>query len=135
MGLLLPGLRPAGKAGQLVKPLMSEDVDQIDYTTLRRNVGALGELLGETMAAAEGEDFLALIEQIRTLSRSAREGDGSARDHLLEILRNLDNEQLVPVARAFAQFLNLAKDCLVEHPASAPQFPNVTKPQKQKWKG
>ncbi len=87
---------------------MSEDVDQIDYTSLRRNVGALGELLGETMAAAEGEDFLALIEQIRTLSRSAREGDGSARDHLLEILRNLDNEQLVPVARAFAQFLNLA---------------------------
>lgn len=87
---------------------MSDSADQIDYTSLRRNVGALGELLGDTMAAAEGEDFLALIEQIRTLSRSAREGDSGARDDLLEILRNLNNEQLVPVARAFAQFLNLA---------------------------
>ena len=87
---------------------VTEVTEPVDYSSLRRNVSALGELLGDTMAAAEGEDFLALIEQIRTLSRSAREGQDGARDELLAILRNLDNEQLVPVARAFGQFLNLA---------------------------
>ena len=87
---------------------MNEISDAIDYSSLRSNVSALGELLGETMAAAQGDDFLELIEKVRTLSRSAREGDASARDALLSLLRNLDNEQLVPVARAFGQFLNLA---------------------------
>ncbi|MFT6288969.1 MAG: phosphoenolpyruvate carboxylase [Alcanivorax sp.] len=87
---------------------MNEISDAIDYSSLRSNVSALGELLGEIMAAAQGDDFLELIEKIRTLSRSAREGDASARDALLSLLRNLDNEQLVPVARAFGQFLNLA---------------------------
>ena len=87
---------------------VTDVAEPVDYSSLRRNVSALGELLGDTMAAAEGEDFLALIEQIRTLSRSAREGQDGAREELLAILRNLDNEQLVPVARAFGQFLNLA---------------------------
>ncbi len=78
------------------------------YTSLRGNVSFLGRLLGDTIAAAEGPDFLALIEQIRGLSKSAREGSASARDELQGVLRNLDNGQLVPVARAFSQFLNLA---------------------------
>ncbi len=80
----------------------------VDYRNLRSNVSQLGSLLGETIAAAEGEDFLALVEQIRVLSKSARTGDEEAREELLSVLRNLDNEQLLPVARAFAQFLNLA---------------------------
>ncbi len=79
-----------------------------DYSALRGNVSFLGRLLGETIAAAEGEGFLDLIERIRGLSKSAREGDESARAELLNVLRELDNEQLVPVARAFSQFLNLA---------------------------
>ncbi len=87
---------------------MNENSDGLDYSSLRRNVSALGELLGETMAAAQGDDFLELIEEIRTLSRSAREGDNADREALLSLLQNLNNEQLVPVARAFSQFLNLA---------------------------
>ncbi|MCB1675607.1 MAG: phosphoenolpyruvate carboxylase, partial [Halioglobus sp.] len=79
-----------------------------DYASLRGNVSFLGRLLGETIAAAEGEEFLALIERIRVLSRSARQGDSAAREALLALLGELDNEQLVPVARAFSQFLNLA---------------------------
>ncbi len=78
------------------------------YSSLRGNVSFLGRLLGETIAAAEGQPFLDLIEQIRGLSKSAREGDEQARDALQGVLQNLDNEQLVPVARAFSQFLNLA---------------------------
>lgn len=78
------------------------------YSSLRGNVSFLGRLLGDTISAAEGPEFLALIEQIRGLSKSAREGSVDARDELQSVLRNLDNGQLVPVARAFSQFLNLA---------------------------
>ena len=87
---------------------MTNDQTQPDYSSLRSNVSALGSLLGEIISDAEGEDFLALIEKIRVLSRSAREGDASSSEKLLQLLRTLTNEQLVPVARAFSQFLNLA---------------------------
>ncbi len=79
-----------------------------DYSTLRSNVNFLGRMLGDTIAAAEGQPFLDLIETIRKLSRSARDGDATARKALLDVLRDLEEEQLVPVARAFSQFLNLA---------------------------
>ncbi|MEH6568771.1 MAG: phosphoenolpyruvate carboxylase [Halioglobus sp.] len=79
-----------------------------DYSSLRSNVSFLGRLLGETIAAAEGGDFLDLVERIRSLSKSSREGDETAGDQLLEVLRALHNHELVPVARAFSQFLNLA---------------------------
>ncbi len=92
--------------------------EEVDYTSLRANVSFLGRLLGETIAAAEGEDFLALIEQIRGLSKAAREGDEVAHATLLEVLRNLDNDQLVPVARAFSQFLNLANIADQQHTIS-----------------
>lgn len=78
------------------------------YSSLRGNVSFLGRLLGETIAAAEGQAFLDLVEQIRRLSKSAREGSREAREELQAVLHNLGNEQLVPVARAFSQFLNLA---------------------------
>ena len=78
------------------------------YASLRGNVSFLGRLLGDTIASAEGPAFLELIEQIRGLSKGAREGTEGAREELQGVLRNLDNDQLVPVARAFSQFLNLA---------------------------
>lgn len=79
-----------------------------DYATLRSNVNFLGRLLGDTIAAAQGPDFLSLIEEIRLLSKRTREGSEGARTDLQGILNNLGNDQLVPVARAFSQFLNLA---------------------------
>ena len=80
----------------------------VDYTSLRGNVSLLGRMLGDTIAAAEGDAFLQLIEQIRSLSKLAREGSGEARNELETLLLNLGSEELVPVARAFSQFLNLA---------------------------
>jgi phosphoenolpyruvate carboxylase len=102
---------------------LSESSKEPDYTSLRSNVSALGALLGDTISGAEGEEFLALIEQIRTLSRSAREGDRPAHDHLLKILRELKNDQLVPVARAFSQFLNLANIADQHHMVSREMAP------------
>jgi len=102
---------------------MSDEGLETDYTSLRGNVSFLGRLLGETIAAAEGEDFLALIEQIRTLSKAAREGNEAAHEELLKVLRNLEVHQLVPVARAFSQFLNLANIADQQHTISREMDP------------
>lgn len=102
---------------------MKQSPDEPDYSSLRSNVSALGALLGNIIADAEGEDCLDLIERIRTLSRSAREGDESARASLLEVLRELPNAQLVPVARAFSQFLNLANIADQHHTVSREMAP------------
>ena len=102
---------------------MSDAALQPDYSGLRGNVSLLGHLLGETIAAAEGEDFLALIEQIRGFSKQAREPGETSREPLLAILRELKNEQLVPVARAFSQFLNLSNIADQQHTVSREMDP------------
>ena len=96
---------------------------QPDYSGLRSNVNALGRILGDTIANAEGDDFLALIERIRGLSKGARDGSVDDRAELLAQLRALDNDQLVPVARAFAQFLNLANLAEQQHLVSRAMDP------------
>ena len=102
---------------------MSESLPQPDYTGLRSNVSDLGRILGDTVAAAEGDEFLALIERVRGLSKGAREGSAEDRAELLDQLRALDNDQLVPVARAFAQFLNLANIADQQHLVSRAMDP------------
>ncbi len=94
---------------------MSQSGTDSDYSGLRSNVSELGRILGDTIAHAQGADFLELIERIRGLSKGAREGSLADREQLLRQLRDLDSEQLVPVARAFAQFLNLANIAEQQH--------------------
>ncbi|SFC11869.1 Phosphoenolpyruvate carboxylase, type 1 [Marinospirillum celere] len=75
--------------------------------SLREQVRILGEGLGHTMSAALGEDFLELIESIRVLSKKVHQGEASHQE-LSQALDNLKDDELLPVARAFTQFLNLA---------------------------
>lgn len=75
--------------------------------SLREQVRVLGEGLGRTMSAARGEAFLELVESIRGLSKQVHQGE-VAPQALSEALNNLKDEELLPVARAFTQFLNLA---------------------------
>ncbi|QIW16260.1 phosphoenolpyruvate carboxylase [Pasteurellaceae bacterium RH1A] len=77
------------------------------YSAMRSNIHMLGDFLGETIREAQGSDILDLIENIRQLSRASREGDEAAREKLLGILANISTENVIPVARAFSQFLNL----------------------------
>nr|MDH2997908.1 phosphoenolpyruvate carboxylase [Pasteurellaceae bacterium LFhippo2] len=77
------------------------------YESMRNNIHMLGDFLGETIRDAQGNEILELIENIRVLSRSSRSGDEKAREQLLDILANISNEDVIPVARAFSQFLNL----------------------------
>lgn len=78
-----------------------------EYATLRNNINMLGRFLGETINDAQGADILELIENIRKLSRDSRAGDDKARQELLTTLANISTDNIIPVARAFSQFLNL----------------------------
>ena len=77
------------------------------YSAMRTNVSMLGTLLGDTIKEALGDDILDKVESIRKLSKSSRAGDEIQRQKLLTTLQNLSNDELLPVARAFNQFLNL----------------------------
>ncbi len=78
------------------------------YSALKSNISMLGKLLGDTIKEALGEGILDQVETIRKLSKSSRAGNTADRHYLLATLQNLSNDQLLPVARAFSQFLNLA---------------------------
>ena len=77
------------------------------YSALRSNVSMLGHMLGTTIKDAHGEELLGKVETIRKLSKSARAGNQDDRAKLIDELQNLPDDQLLPVARAFSQFLNL----------------------------
>ncbi|MFZ4834730.1 phosphoenolpyruvate carboxylase [Rouxiella sp. Mn2063] len=77
------------------------------YSAMRSNVSTLGKLLGETIKDTLGEHILDRVEKIRKLSKSSRAGNDADRQELLSTLQNLSNDELLPVARAFSQFLNL----------------------------
>ena len=83
-------------------------MSEVNYEGMRANVSLLGTILGEIISDAEGVRFLEKIEKIRLLSKSAKAGNAEDGESLLEIIRALKNDELVPVARAFSQFLNLA---------------------------
>ncbi|MEH6577649.1 MAG: phosphoenolpyruvate carboxylase [Amphritea sp.] len=78
------------------------------HEDLRDDVRMLGECLGETIAAHKGPEFLEKIEKIRTLSKAGRSSGHPAENELLQTLSELPDDELLPVARAFTQFLNLA---------------------------
>lgn len=80
---------------------------QID-SRLREHVHLLGELLGTTMSEQRGEEFLEKIERIRTGAKAARRGSEDGRQQMTDTLDQLSEDELLPVARGFNQFLNLA---------------------------
>ncbi|AUM72696.1 phosphoenolpyruvate carboxylase [Pseudomonas fluorescens] len=73
---------------------------------LREDVHLLGELLGNTIREQYGDTFLDKIEQIRKGAKADRRGSVDA--ELSASLNQLSEDELLPVARAFNQFLNLA---------------------------
>jgi len=79
------------------------------HSALRENVRLLGELLGENIQQHLGKDFLDKIEAIRLAAKADREAQrGDASPELVKLLTDLGDQELVSVARAFNQFLNLA---------------------------
>ena len=75
---------------------------------LKETVKYLGATLGDTIAQELGEKWLETIEQIRHDGRHSSKGDATSTDALAATLAALDNQSLLTIARAFAQFLTLA---------------------------
>ncbi|MGP9496832.1 phosphoenolpyruvate carboxylase, partial [Pseudoalteromonas sp. AOP7-A1-14] len=78
------------------------------YAALRGNVNLLGQLLGQTIKDSQGQEILDKVEEIRALAKSSRSGNSEDRQALINVLHALSDEELLPVARAFNHFLNLA---------------------------
>lgn len=74
---------------------------------MHENIKLLGKMLGNTIQDAKGKDMVELVETIRRLSKASHSGDDDAHKILVETLQNLKDEEFLPVARAFNQFLNL----------------------------
>ncbi|MCK0714392.1 phosphoenolpyruvate carboxylase [Chromohalobacter sarecensis] len=83
---------------------MSHDL----HESLRDNVRILGDSLGRTIADDLGDGFVDKIETIRSLAKQGRQEDSEGRRELIEYLRALPEQDLLPVTRAFNQFLNFS---------------------------
>ena len=75
---------------------------------LREEVHLLGELLGDCIRAQHGAALFDRIERIRQGAKRARQGSAAGAEQLADELDGLAEDELLPVARAFNQFLNLA---------------------------
>lgn len=86
--------------------------------TLREHVRLLGELLGETLLQHEGPSIYRKVEEIRTLGKAINNGDTMDPQPLVNLLSQLEDTDVLPIARAFNQFLNLANIADQEYGAS-----------------
>ncbi|BES72469.1 phosphoenolpyruvate carboxylase [Marinobacter nanhaiticus D15-8W] len=75
---------------------------------LRDNVRLLGELLGESIRKYPGQGCFDLIEEVRAAAKADRRQESGSGQRLVNLLSQLSDDQLLPVTRAFSQFLNLA---------------------------
>ena len=82
-------------------------IQQID-APLREDVRLLGNLLGETLKLHAGQDLFNQIEQIRALSKGARDGQVEAEKQLDQLFLSLEDAEILPLTRAFTHFLNFA---------------------------
>ncbi len=78
------------------------------HKPLRDDVRLLGELLGETLKAHDGEGLYQTVERVRALAKSGRAGNDADFRLLADDLSRMPLDDALPVARAFAHFLNLA---------------------------
>jgi phosphoenolpyruvate carboxylase len=98
---------------------MQEGIDMSELDPLLRDkVRSLGYSLGQTIADDCGDDIFKLIEHIRNLSKRAHNGSDEDKAELITLLKGLKDNELVPVARGFSQFLNLANIAEQQHTLS-----------------
>ena len=76
-----------------------------ETTRLRKHVRQLGDTLGDVIRASAGETLFNKVEEIRQTSKDAQDSGDFAELHTL--LRSLDDDTILLIAKAFSQFLNL----------------------------
>ena len=92
--------------------------------SISANVKLLGSMLGECIADVEGAQVIDKIENIRQLAKSARSEGQEGYTRLAKYLMSLSNDELLPVARAFSNFLNLS-NIVDQHHAISPELDNA----------
>ncbi|WP_086929712.1 phosphoenolpyruvate carboxylase [Agarilytica rhodophyticola] len=86
---------------------------------LRDNVRLLGQLLGETLLEHEGPKLYKKVEEIRALSKTLTQAQDGDSTPLIDFLSQLEDKDILPIVRAFNQFLNLANIADQEYLCSA----------------
>lgn len=87
--------------------------------TLRDNVRLLGDLLGETLLEHEGPKLFKKVEEIRAISKNLAKTEAGDYKPLIQLLSQVEDKDILPIARAFNQFLNLANIAEQEYICSA----------------
>ena len=77
-------------------------------SALREDVRLLGTLLGETLKKQHGERLFETVEEVRTQAKRARQDELDDPDALYSRLSGMQADDMLHLARAFSQFLNLA---------------------------
>ncbi len=87
--------------------------------SLREKVRLLGDLLGETLLEHEGPKLFKKVEEIRALSKEHTVNPDANPAGLIDLLSQLEDKDILPIVRAFNQFLNLANIADQEYFCSA----------------
>ncbi|HEX6221551.1 MAG TPA: phosphoenolpyruvate carboxylase, partial [Acidimicrobiia bacterium] len=76
---------------------------------LRADIRRLGNQLGEALVRQHGQELLDLVEEVRSLGKSARRGGSTdAAADLHALLGKLDTPDVIPLVRAFTTYFYLA---------------------------
>lgn len=87
--------------------------------TLRDNVRLLGDLLGQTLLEHEGPAVFRKVEEIRAMAKCLNHKQNGGYNALVSLLSKVDDKDILPIVRAFNQFLNLANIADQEYFSSA----------------
>ncbi len=93
-----------------------------EQAALRADVRRLGNLLGESLVRQEGPELLALVEEVRHLSRGdvpAGAQQGAGRGDLAALLEGVDTATAALLVRAFGTYFHLANVTEQVHRARA----------------
>lgn len=102
-------------------------MNNLKQSLMHDNIKLLGDLLGKTISEAKSKEMFDLIETIRRLSKASHNGDIEAHKSLVETLQNLKDEEFLPVARSFNQFLNLT-NAAEQYNSVSPHAQGTTNP-------
>ena len=78
------------------------------HDELRADIRRLGNQLGETIQRNVSDEFLELVEKVRSLARETREGNTDSRAALGSLIEGLSEVDAILLVRAFTIYFHLA---------------------------